>query len=882
MDDTGPQIQQWQQEVLVPQEETLEKPPVALLFDACSELFLLLLNTLSKQRTSKSLLHKLERSYSQLLLWDDGYGVSKGEFEAMLKRSQRIGDFTLQTLKSIWLIPIVNAVDGKDADRSLKASNVSILAEKLSVLIQGDDSSDDSSSDESIQLDEGPTTKDSSNGARTRRLSDIARDLKMDVECLLEVGPRFEEQVINPVINEEAADPRTLEGWDPAEHFVERIQRLFPLCDSILSTRLGRANWERVLKFQESRDKNNPEPVVDHVEEEKSIAPVKIHNELQQSASQFRDSGIGTSIQSRSVRAQTKYAKTLITQLGSDKERLKFPALADVAAQTSSFKCIACGEGLHIADEEIWRHHILSDLQPYICLESQCDSLIFLSKSRWVDHLVQVHNSLNQWESLKCRFCNGNTGEGKDNVVNHLSKHLEEVSLMSLPAYQRAEPKAKGTGVAATGSSSQTQNSASCEICGYMPKGDLRWFSASMAKHKKMQHASAPPKIYKCPFPGCSSQFQNRPDNLRQHQDEKGHFMPALSLGETSNIKRSFEHAVLQKTETDSDTLPKIPVESEPTSHTTHDPNIVSQLGFPNQDFSTIGEPGLTTGSSVSIWEGRSNGFFVPSESLGFESDNFPGNQVVNPWDDLHTSPPTPLLFDDNIPYPELNHDMSSTGTWGPLFPPDNTFRDVYPLKKPREHNDTKDTAPKTHWICSEPSAQSPSTLEPVHPLSTCPRCVAKKQYSHWYDALAHLRQVHFTPTRPLGQESSIASKKAISVWLPDHTLKHWVREVTLPSVIIEDAGPSSSDEGKDASSPSISRSKNEPLPPIIVEDPYNVIAMKRARNTLAARKSRERKSNKITDLDMKIRKLEQERDHWKKIATGQFEARIDAEHAES
>ncbi|OHF02190.1 hypothetical protein CORC01_02470 [Colletotrichum orchidophilum] len=64
-----------------------------------------------------------------------------------------------------------------------------------------------------------------------------------------------------------------------------------------------------------------------------------------------------------------------------------------------------------------------------------------------------------------------------------------------------------------------------CDICGYRPKGDPQWFKGSMAKHKKLQHSKAPPKIYKCPYPGCTSQYKNRPDNLKQHQQDKGHFV---------------------------------------------------------------------------------------------------------------------------------------------------------------------------------------------------------------------------------------------------------------------------------------------------------------------------------------------------------------------
>ena len=63
------------------------------------------------------------------------------------------------------------------------------------------------------------------------------------------------------------------------------------------------------------------------------------------------------------------------------------------------------------------------------------------------------------------------------------------------------------------------------------------------------------------------------------------------------------------------------------------------------------------------------------------------------------------------------------------------------------------------------------------------------------------------------------------------------------------------------------SRRRDKPLPPIIIEDPSDVVAMKRARNTLAARKSRERKAIRFDELEDRIAKLEAERDHWKKIA---------------
>jgi hypothetical protein len=62
-------------------------------------------------------------------------------------------------------------------------------------------------------------------------------------------------------------------------------------------------------------------------------------------------------------------------------------------------------------------------------------------------------------------------------------------------------------------------------------------------------------------------------------------------------------------------------------------------------------------------------------------------------------------------------------------------------------------------------------------------------------------------------------------------------------------------------------RKRDKPLPPIIVEDPNDTVAMKRARNTLAARKSRQRKMQKFEELEDEIAKLKAERDHWKGLA---------------
>ncbi|KAK7956120.1 uncharacterized protein PG986_005342 [Apiospora aurea] len=97
----------------------------------------------------------------------------------------------------------------------------------------------------------------------------------------------------------------------------------------------------------------------------------------------------------------------------------------------------------------------------------------------------------------------------------------------------------EGAGSTAAQQQHKVEANSCCEICGYRPKGDPQWFKGSMAKHKKLQHSTDPPRIYKCSYPGCTSAYKNRPDNLRQHQIEKGHFVEGVdSAGRPAKRKK--------------------------------------------------------------------------------------------------------------------------------------------------------------------------------------------------------------------------------------------------------------------------------------------------------------------------------------------------------
>ncbi|GKT47265.1 uncharacterized protein ColSpa_07446 [Colletotrichum spaethianum] len=129
-------------------------------------------------------------------------------------------------------------------------------------------------------------------------------------------------------------------------------------------------------------------------------------------------------------------------------------------------------------------------------------------------------------------FCE--TGENSINTIFPTPPTTTNAHAESFNESAQVSPSGPGSKV-------EVRASDCCEICGYQPKGDPQWFKGSMAKHKKLQHSTAPPKIYRCPYPGCTSQYKNRPDNLKQHQQDKGHFVDGETERRPSKRKKRDE-----------------------------------------------------------------------------------------------------------------------------------------------------------------------------------------------------------------------------------------------------------------------------------------------------------------------------------------------------
>lgn len=75
------------------------------------------------------------------------------------------------------------------------------------------------------------------------------------------------------------------------------------------------------------------------------------------------------------------------------------------------------------------------------------------------------------------------------------------------------------------------------------------------------------------------------------------------------------------------------------------------------------------------------------------------------------------------------------------------------------------------------------------------------------------------------------------------------------------------SHQGRMSARSGVSKRRTQPLPPIKVDE-TDTVAVKRARNTLAARKSRQRRMEKTEDLESEVQRLTLEVEMWKARAT--------------
>ncbi|KAL6882878.1 hypothetical protein HDV57DRAFT_509264 [Trichoderma longibrachiatum] len=419
-------ILEWQSQQLQVQptdyvEEAAGHNVIASLSGSLISLFRAIIPELSGQQQTpipQTARISLERSCSALFLWCDGYGIPEGRLNDAFNRSGKLRCTTLKNLLHIGrvlverLLPLVHVSEKLQALCSSVESNIE---EAAGIIAEGSSrQSDDSSSD---------AASDFSNDD----IHEIAEDLRTDTLILSSLDPLLKYPIFDTQL-ENAADGQSVSAWSPEKLFSDRIEHRFPSAATSLASRLGRANYERYLRCQATRDA-----------QERALSLPVMAQEAQDKAgtiiadSKFHDSGVGTSL-GASLAPTVSYAETTMSY-NHDGQSVRIPPLSKEAKSGLPFTCVACGRTVVITNNSGWKRHIYLDLQPYMCLNVLCphSSSTFDSREKWIAHLALDHEMEPHWKSSQCALCKEQTGSGKMAVTMHLSKHLEEISLSALP-----------------------------------------------------------------------------------------------------------------------------------------------------------------------------------------------------------------------------------------------------------------------------------------------------------------------------------------------------------------------------------------------------------------------------------------------------------------
>ncbi|OTA07871.1 hypothetical protein A9Z42_0088040 [Trichoderma parareesei] len=339
-------ILEWQSQQLQVQpsgyvEEAADHNVVAGLAASLLSLFKSIIPALSGQqqnRIPQTAQISLERSCSALILWSDGYGIAEGRLNDAFNRSRKLRYATLKNLVHIGrvlverLLPLVHVSEKLQALCSSVESNIEeaagIIAEASSR--QSDDSSSDAASDFSND-----------------DVHEIAEDLKTDTLILSSLDPLLKYPIFDTQ-HEDVANSHATLTWSPEKLFSDKIENRFPSAASPLASHLGRANYERYLRCQATRDaqgREEPGPLVNR--EVQEYAGTIIAN------SKFHDSGVGTSL-GAPIALTVSYAETTMSY-SHDGQSVRIPPLSREAKSGLPFSCIACGRTIVITNNSGWK-----------------------------------------------------------------------------------------------------------------------------------------------------------------------------------------------------------------------------------------------------------------------------------------------------------------------------------------------------------------------------------------------------------------------------------------------------------------------------------------------------------------------------------------------
>lgn len=383
-------------------------------------LFRNLLQEIVRHNTQpREIINSLRRSYETFVIWDDDFGASSGGLDTTFQTSPEIRNLTGRVLREIsecMTEGLAFQVLGPGEESSKMIDSLKDLVSSARLMENhGYDSDEGEEEMGSISALKGP-----------KDFLATTKSLSTATECLTSLAPLFEEPPLEFVPEEKARQTGDeMIEFRPEQAFLDQILERLPGVNQALATRMARANVWRVTycRNRQKREDSNSDGGTEGRIDKTQNAKIERTADL---ASQWHDSGIGTSLNA------TSYAATLMTFIQGGNQARRIPHLTEKARAGTPFQCWICGDKVVMTDDRAWKQHVLADLQPYICLDPSCVLKPFQTQQLWESHLLTMHSD--DWKDESCPFCSERIPKtDRTTIVKHLRHHLEDIALAAMP-----------------------------------------------------------------------------------------------------------------------------------------------------------------------------------------------------------------------------------------------------------------------------------------------------------------------------------------------------------------------------------------------------------------------------------------------------------------
>ncbi|KAI0411103.1 hypothetical protein F5X98DRAFT_64653 [Xylaria grammica] len=448
----------------------------------------------------------LQRSFSRLIMWSNGYGIADGLMDEVFAKSRSLRCSVIHLLASIATtltdrLLLLQVVPSKLIQEIPQHTLNEIRLLTAEGLVEGDES------------DDGASLRDDSSDSDSDDLAEVALDLETDTICLVEMDPVLKSPVLDTSHDKEkGAHYSSLLMWSPHQSYCERIESRFPQAENRLVLRLGRANYERFMRCRKMREAQEERDAVP--ESMESVPLVLTQAKTVYGSSNFHDSALGSSLPTTS-----SYAETIMSYGGKDGNHTRIPPLPVEGRAGQPFTCIACGRSVLAPNNSAWKQHLYEDLCPWLCIDPSCPlgEEVYDNRNDWIAHLALDHGFEPHWEQYECPLCKEKIDRGKATIIKHLGGHLEEIALGALPPGLSFESE----------SEDQDENEEDYDPGDFKDteEGATALVFGGLATHNMLTHRERPEK---CPIETCEYHTKGFARKYDQKRHTLTHYKGAI------------------------------------------------------------------------------------------------------------------------------------------------------------------------------------------------------------------------------------------------------------------------------------------------------------------------------------------------------------------